>query len=141
MKMSGLLMIAVLAFASPASAQVKKITPKGIGGFGSGAIQQIPEAEGRKEGPDQNRSFQKFISGSVSLARVPASGVPTPDGLPVSTASPTFLALTHLDQVLQDNANQFSTEPPDQGLAIGGTSQCLGGPCVLVAVNSAIAAS
>lgn len=140
MKMSGLLMIAVLAFASPASAQVKKITPKGIGGFGSGAIQQIPEAEGRKEGPEQNRSFQKFISGSVSLARVPASGVPTPDGLPVSTASPTFLALTHLDQVLQDNANQFSTEPPDQGLAIGGTSQCLGGPCVLVAVNSAIAA-
>jgi hypothetical protein len=140
MKMSALLMIAALASASTASAEITKITPKGIGGFGSGTAQQIPEPEGQKEGPEQNRSFQKFINGSVSLARVPASQVPTPDGLPVSTASPAFLALTHLDQLLTDNANQFNTEPPDQGLAIGGTSQCLGGPCILVAVNSAIAA-
>ncbi len=140
MKMSALLMVAALAFASTASAQVKKITPKGTGGFGSGMTLQEPEPEGRREGPEQNISFQKFVSGSVSLSRVPSSHVPTPDGLPVSTASPAFLSITHLDQLFTDNANQFSAEPPDQGLAIGGTSQCLGGPCILAAVNSAVAA-
>ena len=88
MKMSALLMVAALAFASTASAQVKKITPKGTGGFGSGMTLQEPEPEGRREGPEQNISFQKFVSGSVSLSRVPSSHVPTPDGLPVSTASP-----------------------------------------------------
>jgi len=139
MKRTVWLMVAALAFASTASAQVKKITPGGIGGFGSGGNLQGPEPEGRREGPEQDISFQRFISGSVSLARVPSSHVPTPDGLPVSTASPAFLALTHLDQAFTDNGNQFSTEPPDQGLAVGGTTQCLGGPCVLIAVNSAIA--
>jgi len=141
MKMRACLMLAALAFASTASAQVKKISPRGVGGFVSNANQPAADVpEGRKEGPEQNRSFQKFLNGSVSQARVPASGVPTPDGLPVSPASPAFLALTHLDQRFADNGNQFNLEPPDQGLAIGGTTQCNGGPCILAAVNTAIAA-
>jgi hypothetical protein len=139
MRMQAVIMAAVLAVATTAHAQTKKITSRGVGGFGSGATTLPTEtAEGRREGPDQNRSFQKFVSGSVSQSRVPAAHVPTPDGLPVTTASPAFLSLTHLDQVSTDNGNQFSTEPPDQGLAIGGTAQCGGGPCVVAAVNSAI---
>lgn len=73
-----------------------------------------------------------------SASRAPASGVPTPDGLPVSAANPEFLSLTHLDQRFADNGNQFSAEPPDQGFAIEGTTQCVGGPCIVAAVNSAI---
>src|SRR6266536_1130503 len=42
-----------------------------------------------------------------------------------------FNGLTHLDQRLVRNGNQFSTEPPDQGLA-------LGNGFVLEAVNSAL---
>lgn len=141
MKLRICLVVVALAFASAANAQTRKITPKGAGGFSSGSNQLTSDIpEGQREGPKENRSFQKFIDGSVSLARVPSAGVPKPAGLPVSTASPAFLALTHLDQRSADGGNQFNTEPPDQGLAIGGTDQCAGGPCVLVAVNSAVAA-
>jgi len=140
MKRLALAMIVALASAGTVQAQVTKITPRGIGGFGPSTTAPTTEsAEGRKEGPEQNRSFQKFITGSVSAARVPSSAVPTPDGLPVSTASPAFPSLTHLDQRFADNGNQFSLEPPDQGLAIGGTTQCGGGPCIIAAVNNAIA--
>src|SRR4051794_1798069 len=140
MKSSVLVVVAVLAIASPATAQTKQVSPRGVGGFASDTTGVPPQGLGtRMEGPEQNRSFQKFVSGSISQARVPASGVPTPDGLPVSAAPPAFLALTHLDQVIADNGHQFSLEPPDQGLAIGGTTQCSSGPCVLVAVNNAIA--
>src|SRR5690242_3395859 len=63
MKLCALIMVAVLAFAGSAHAQVKKITPRGVGGFGSGASAPTPETpDGRKEGPEQNRSFQKFLS-------------------------------------------------------------------------------
>ena len=140
MKLTALIIVAALACASTAHAQTRKISPKGIGGFGAGTNAPTDDsAEGRREGPEQNRSFQRFITGSVSQARVPASHVPTPDSLPVSLAAPAFLSLTHLDQRVADSGNQFSTEPPDQGLAIGGTNQCAGGPCILAAVNSAIA--
>lgn len=140
MKISVLIVAAVLAAASPAVAQNRQIAPRGTGGFGSDSTAMPSDSiDARMEGPETNRSFQKFISGSVSLSRVPASGVPTPDGLPVSAAAPAFLALTHLDQIVADNGRQLSLEPPDQGLAIGGATECSGGPCVLVAVNNAIA--
>jgi hypothetical protein len=42
-----------------------------------------------------------------------------------------FPGLTHLDQRLSNNGNQFSTEPPDQGL-------CAGNGFVLEEVNNAI---
>src|SRR6185503_16331919 len=141
MKVTAFVMVAALALATTAHAQTKKLNPRGTGGFGAGTTAPLEDSiEGRREGPEQNRSFQRFITGSVSRSRVPASHVPTPDGLPVSLANPAFLSLTHLDQIISDSGNQFSTEPPDQGLAIGGTNQCAGGPCILAAVNSAIAA-
>jgi len=140
MKATAVILTAALACAGTAHAQTRKITPRGTGGFGAGSSAPADEVEDRaQEGPEQNRSFQRFISGSVSRARVPAAGVPTPDDLPVSAANPAFLSLTHLDRRLADSAHQFNTEPPDQGLAIGGTTECAGGPCILAAVNSAIA--
>ena len=131
MKVTTLIIIAALACAGTAHAQqTKTITPRGTGGFGAGSSAPADDIEDRgQEGPEQNRSFQRFISGSVSRARVPAAGVPTPDDLPMSPANPAFLSLTHLDQRLADSAHQFNTEPPDQGLAIGGTTECAGGPC------------
>lgn len=139
MKVTALIAVAALALASTAQAQTKKITPRRVNGFGAGTSAPAPDSIDRHvEGPEQNRSFQRFITGSVSQARVPAAGVPTPNGLPVGAANPAFLSLTHLDQLITDSGNQFSTEPPDQGLAIGGTTECVGGPCIFAAVNSAV---
>ena len=63
------------------------------------------------------------------LTRVPAAS-------PAVSAAPTpsfrgFTGLTHLQQRTARNGNQFSTEPPDQGLAVGDGF-------VLEAVNSAL---
>src|SRR6478735_2813749 len=79
MKVSAFIMVAAMACASTAEAQTTRITPRGNGGFGAGdQAPVLEELNGRSEGPQQDRSFQRFISGSVSRARVPAAGVPTP---------------------------------------------------------------
>jgi hypothetical protein len=67
-------------------------------------------------------------SGAV-ISRVPAAPV-------AAAAAPTpsfrgFTGLTHLEQRTARNGNQFSTEPPDQGLAVGNGF-------VLEAINSAL---
>jgi hypothetical protein len=67
-------------------------------------------------------------SGAV-LDRAPAAPQP-------AAAAPTpsfrgFTGLTHLEQRTARNGNQFSTEPPDQGLAVGNGF-------VLEAINSAL---
>jgi hypothetical protein len=60
-------------------------------------------------------------SGTKSPARVPASHVPAPSASPIVNGSnfTGFNGLTHLDQRLASGGNQFSSEPPDQGLAVG----------------------
>src|SRR4051812_22069707 len=68
-------------------------------------------AETRK-GPDVDVSFTKpQISGSVATARVPSAHVPTPAGSPVITtrgdAFSGFNAISHRDQRLADNGDQF----------------------------------
>jgi hypothetical protein len=65
---------------------------------------------------------------SVSAAAVP---VPNPPTTPVtlnSGGAQSFVGVTHLTQRLADNGNQFSLEPPDQGL-------CASGAVVVEAVN------
>src|SRR5258708_18775027 len=61
------------------------------------------------------------ISGTVKPARVPANQVPTPASNAIVTPNSVngFNGITHRDQRLADNGNQFSLEPPDQGLAAG----------------------
>src|SRR3954470_43154 len=75
-------------------------------------------------GPEVDEQFTKpQITGSISSARVSSAHVPTPRGSAVRTTAGDvfsgFNALSHLDQRLADNGNQFSLEPPDQGLAVG----------------------
>ena len=74
------------------------------------------------------------ISGTVKPARVPANQVPTPASNAIVTPNSVngFNGITHRDQRLADNGNQFSLEPPDQGLAAGNGF-------VVEAVNNAIA--
>ena len=70
--------------------------------------------------PDQDRRFEKQITGSMSPARVPAANVPTPVDKAVRAGTATgFDGLTQREQRLADNGHQFSLEPPDQGLAVG----------------------
>jgi hypothetical protein len=85
-----------------------------------------------RQGPEEEVSFLRNVTGRVSPARVPSSHVPTPVGLALVTADPAsgFDGLTHRDQRLADGGNQFSSEPPDQCLAVGNGR-------VLEGVNSA----
>lgn len=76
--------------------------------------------------------MEKLIRGSISPARVPAAHVPRPaDSAIRAGAALGFDGLSHRDQRLADNGNQFSLEPPDQALAVGGGF-------VVEAVNTAI---
>jgi hypothetical protein len=79
--------------------------------------------------------------GGADSATVPAHGIhdvttPNPEGLPVTTSGKFsgFNGLSHLDQRLAGTGiyanTQFSLEPPDQGL-------CVGGSFVLESVNTA----
>ncbi len=86
-----------------------------------------------RESPEEEENFDKQINGSVSSARVPAAHVPKPAATAVLGPVPTFGfdGLTHADQRLASGGNQFSSEPPDQGLAVGAGY-------VVEAVNTAI---
>ncbi len=118
-----------------AGGDVSRVTPRGTGGF----VDSVPADQEIglefRQAPLTNMSFQKFISGAVNPARVPSAMVPTPPG--VNALGPLqgafgFDGLTHRDQRVADGGNQFSLEPPDQGLAVSGGY-------VLEAVNNAIA--
>src|SRR6266446_6364207 len=112
-----------------------KLTPAGTTKLG-GRVVISGEATGNetRTGPDQDMEFDKQISGSISPARVPAAQVPRPETNTVAGSdSFGFNGLTHRDQRLASNGNQFTLEPPDQGLAVGNGF-------VLEAVNTALAA-
>ena len=69
----------------------------------------------------------KFPKKPLDAAKVASSLVATTNADLVTTAN----GLTHRDQRLANGGNQFSLEPPDQGL-------CVGGGFVVEAVNSVI---
>jgi len=102
----------------PATRATTKLTK-----FGKVSLLHVPtismdEPTKFQEAPTQNRSFQKFISGSVKLARVPASGVPTPAGSGLAPSE--AFGFDGLNDVDQGFASGFIFEPPDQGLTVGG---------------------
>jgi hypothetical protein len=84
-------------------------------------------------GPEFDARFERIAKGSISPSRVPAAHVPTPADSVITgfRAGAGFDGLTHRDQRLAAGGNQFSTEPPDQGLAVGNGY-------VLEAVNTAV---
>lgn len=83
---------------------------------------RLPGASGRK------RPINRSIAQGAG-AGVPGKGAKKPKSNPVLTIS--FDGLNHREQRLANGGNQFSTEPPDQGL-------CVGNGYVLEAVNSVI---
>jgi hypothetical protein len=72
-------------------------------------------------GPEFDAHFERLAKGAISPSRVPAAHVPSPADSTITgfRADAGFDGLTHRDQRLASNGNQFSTEPPDQGLAVG----------------------
>ena len=77
-------------------------------------------------------------SSRVAVGALP-TGLPTtppnPTNTPVTSSNTNFsgfTGLTHTDQRLANNGNQFSLEPPDQGL-------CVGNGSVMEQVNDAVA--
>lgn len=75
-----------------------------------------------RQGPAEDETFRKLAPGAISPSRVPADHVPTPADSVVLGVQPTavgFNGISHTDQRLAAGGNQFSIEPPDQGLAVG----------------------
>ena len=98
-------------------------------------LASAPTTQAASAGADTHRLRQDALrppihdSGPVVLDQAPATPA-------AAVASPTpssrgFTGLTHLQQRTARNGNQFSTEPPDQGLAVGNG-------LILEAVNSAL---
>lgn len=85
-----------------------------------------------RDAPEVDQFFSK---GGASSSHVPSAGVPTPNSNSVTGPGAGFFGfngLTHRDQRLADNGNQFSLEPPDPALAVGNGF-------LLQAVNNALA--
>ena len=129
MRSGKILMFALLAgliVAVAASAQVKQ-TIAAAKFLGTTTFPAEPSAGTEsgsevKTGPAVDSSFNRNASGNLSPARVPADHVPTPTGNSVVSVDAGFFGfngITHRDQRLASNGNQFSVEPPDQGLAVG----------------------
>jgi hypothetical protein len=80
------------------------------------------------------KEVNRDVPNSQSNAHVPSSHVPTPSTLAVDsqTLATSARGLNHFDQRTADGGNQFSLEPPDQGI-------CAGGGEVLEAVNDVFA--
>lgn len=92
----------------------------------------IDPTEVRPE-PDADRIVNRQIPGSQSAAHVPAAQVPRPAPLAIASANGGFAGVTfHNQRRDADNGNQWSLEPPDQGL-------CVGNGHVIDAVNDAFA--
>jgi hypothetical protein len=122
--------VAVWIAASPAGAVStgggRSIAASGItspqgGALGADAGIQSPEFPGESEGDEGptpfggsivNRSFSKHVSNGVSVN----SGKKAKSN---PSQNLTFAGLNHRNQRLANGGNQFSLEPPDQGLCIG----------------------
>lgn len=96
-------------------------------GADSTELQQNPEFD----------AANREISGNRSYAHVPSVNVPRPATLPVSVAPAGFAGLDHFNNRFPDGATsayrgtQFSLEPPDQAL-------CVGGGVIVESVNTVV---
>jgi hypothetical protein len=82
--------------------------------------------------PEFDEDIAKSGHGAL---RVPADHTPkpTPNSVVTDGTAPGFSGLTHAEQRLADNGNQFSLVPPDQAL-------CVGNGFVLESINTALRA-
>jgi hypothetical protein len=121
-----LVVLCVTATLSAQNRSTKQLTVAGVSNL-SAQPGSAPSEVGNEVfiGPEVDEQFTKpQITGSISPARVSSAHVPTPNGSAFATTAADsfsgFNAISHRDQRLANNGNQFSLEPPDQGLAVGG---------------------
>ncbi len=118
-----------------ASAKNQTITQAALVGSTSFSAQPSATTSGASTTNEFAPDVGEEIPRSGSIVHVSASNVPNPTGNNVvsDATAPGFSGLTHMDQHQADNGNQWSLEPPDQGL-------CVGGNYVVESVNDAVAA-
>jgi hypothetical protein len=133
----GLVVLCVTATLCAQNRSTRQLTVAGVTNL-SAQPKSAPSEVGNEVfiGPEVDEQFTKpQITGSLSPARVSSAHVPTPSGSAFATTAGDvfsgFNAISHRDQRLANNGNQFSLEPPDQGLAVGGGF-------VVEAVNDAV---
>jgi hypothetical protein len=115
------------------SVELLKLEP-----LGSVTVSSLPVRRGLGHrqtpvlGPDLEGLIERLKSGEGASQLAPVQ-VPTPPHRPIVVQeSPLgWEGITHLDQRLSDNGNQFSAEPPDQAL-------CVGNGFVVEGVNNAL---
>jgi hypothetical protein len=129
-------------FATLSSAQVRvQVIQSGVGSLSSGAPGNDavgnPEIDPATVGDDDDDSDTPLSSGkgvNRSIAKVPGNG-PTTSGNAKAKSNPeltlSFDGLNFREQRLANGGNQFSIEPPDQGL-------CAGNGFVLETVNDVL---
>ncbi|HTD44288.1 MAG TPA: hypothetical protein VK687_08915 [Bryobacteraceae bacterium] len=137
-----ILLAALLLLLAAGQMPAQKTSKAHLTSLGSATLAGLAGTAGSDNGlevqvtPAADQQFSKQISGNISPARVPAAHVPRPAGNLVVPPDSNFLlgfaGINHRAQRLASAGNQFSTEPPDQGLAVGGGY-------VLETVNSAVA--
>ena len=110
-----------ILMAAPLTAANLKLTLKGTGVIRGGSATSESGYQ-TQQGPTMDAHFIKQASGDNSPARVPSAFVPRPVASAITGPGANFSGfngMTHLDQRLAGGGNQFSLEPPDQGLGVG----------------------
>jgi hypothetical protein len=102
-------------------ASIERLLPSGTVRLGSLHVVTAPPSAGTQPGfaPDLDAFIHRNQTAPVHTSST--VGVPTPDNSPVvvNQAHNGFDGISHLDQRLAGGGNQFSSEPPDQGLCAG----------------------
>jgi hypothetical protein len=131
----------LFAQATPPLAQPGKYTGQVITGdlvreavVNMSQLASAPAAPASKVGTEINPNRRPLLRPPVRDSGAVIDRAPAAPLAPAVAATPNFrgfTGLTHLDQRNARGGNQFSTEPPDQGLAVGNG-------LILEAVNSAL---
>lgn len=98
-----------------------RLTPRGTTSIRTTIASGAETGYETRGGPQADAHFSRKVNGTVAPARVPADHVPAPAASPIvlGTGFSGFNGISHLDQRSAGGGNQFSTEPPDQALAVG----------------------
>src|SRR5712691_12823513 len=110
----------VVALACATAAFTVLLAASGAAGGATRATADTPIDLANEFAP--SLEVDRDIPNSQSAARVPSAHVPRPESKQVVSTNPGFggfRGLTHRDQRTADGGNQFSLEPPDQGLCVG----------------------
>jgi hypothetical protein len=118
----GCLLVLVLAPVAPAGQG--QLSSRGVVTLSKVPSSIGPTAPGPRAGEvSHTPEIERQVSNALHKRHGKPPTTPNPTGLPVVTSTPGasgFDALNHVDQRSANGGNQFSLEPPDQGLCVGG---------------------